>query len=88
MTRNHTSDEELIAQAKDVIAQRYRDGFHHLGSAVRASSGNIYVGIHLEADVGRASVCAEAVALGAALQAVPVSSLLFGRYRRNTGVIV
>lgn len=57
---------QLVAAAFDVIAKRYVIGRHQIGSAILSSSGTIYLGIHIEAMVGRASICAEAVALGAA----------------------
>ncbi len=57
-------DEELIGAAASVIRRNYVPGRHHVGAAVRASSGQIYTGVHLESRVH--DVCAEPVALGAA----------------------
>src|SRR5262249_53403428 len=48
---------------------RYLENRHHIASAVRGASGQIYTGLHLDTYVGRASVCAEAVALGQAMAA-------------------
>ncbi len=62
-------DQELIDQAKALIGQRYLENRHHIASAVRGASGRIYTGLHLDTYVGRASVCAEAVALGQAMAA-------------------
>lgn len=61
------ADRELVEEAKKLIATRYKENRHHIAAAVRGASGRIYVGLHLDTYVGRASVCAEAVALGAAL---------------------
>ena len=62
-------DEDLIEEAKKLIVSRYKENRHHIAAAVRGGSGAIYTGLHLDTYVGRASVCAEAVALGAALSA-------------------
>jgi cytidine deaminase len=60
-------DQALIETAKTLIERRYLEGRHHIASAVRGASGRIYTGLHLDTYVGRASVCAEAVALGQAM---------------------
>jgi len=60
-------DQALIDTAKSLIEQRYLEGRHHIASAVRGTSGKVYTGLHLDTYVGRASVCAEAVALGQAM---------------------
>ena len=60
-------DQALIDAAKTLIEQRYRENRHHIASAARGASGRIYTGLHLDTYVGRASVCAEAVALGQAM---------------------
>lgn len=60
-------DEALVEAARAVIRARYKENRHHIGAAVRTASGRIYTGVHLDTYVGRASVCAEAIALGQAL---------------------
>jgi cytidine deaminase len=60
-------DQALIEAAKTLIEQRYIENRHHIASAVRGASGRVYTGLHLDTYVGRASVCAEAVALGQAM---------------------
>ncbi|MBN8192938.1 cytidine deaminase [Bacillus sp. NTK074B] len=57
-------DFELIKEAERVIETNYRYGRHHIGSAVRAASGTVYSAVHVEANVGRITVCGEAMALG------------------------
>ncbi|MGA8143458.1 MAG: cytidine deaminase [Candidatus Acidiferrales bacterium] len=64
---NDPVENELIEAAKDIIRRRYRPDWHVVGAAVRMTSGRIYTGVHLEANVGRAAVCAEAIALGKAV---------------------
>jgi cytidine deaminase len=60
-------DEQLIKAAKDTILKYYKYGKHHIGAALRIKTGKIYTAVHLEANVGRAAVCAEAIALGKAI---------------------
>jgi cytidine deaminase len=62
-------DRELIQAAIDLINTRYVENRHHIAAAVRGRSGKLYTGLHLDTYVGRASVCAEAVALGQAMAA-------------------
>jgi len=66
---NTVTDEQLIAASTALIRQRFRDGYHHVGSALVTRKGQVFTGVHLEAHVGRVAVCAEAVALGAAATA-------------------
>jgi cytidine deaminase len=57
-------DKELIEAAKRVIRDNYHKRRHHVGAAIRAKSGRIYAGVHLESYA--IDICAEAVALGTA----------------------
>lgn len=61
------ADRALIQHARSIISQRYRPDQHHVGAAIRATSGQIITGVHVEANIGRVSICAEAVAIGRAL---------------------
>ena len=63
------ANQALIEAARELISARYIENRHHIAAAVRGGSGRIYTGLHLDTYVGRASVCAEAVALGQALGA-------------------
>ena len=62
-------DEELIQIARDLIAERYREDHHHIAAALRTKSGKVFTGVHVEAYVGRITICGEAVAIGAAATA-------------------
>ncbi|MET1028205.1 MAG: cytidine deaminase [Dongiaceae bacterium] len=64
-----SGDHDLVEAARRLITERYTENRHHIAAAVRGGSGRIYTGLHLDTYVGRASVCAEAVALGHALTA-------------------
>lgn len=61
------SDHELIEAARAAIARLYAENRHHIGAALRTRSGRVYTAVHLDTYVGRASVCAEAVAVGRAI---------------------
>jgi cytidine deaminase len=61
------ADRELIEAAREAIRRRYRFDWQEVGAAVRTRSGRIYVGVSLDAYLGRMAICAEAVALGAAI---------------------
>lgn len=60
-------DKQLVAAATEVIRARFRPSWHVVGAALRLRSGEVFTGVHLEANVGRIAVCAEAVALGRAV---------------------
>lgn len=60
-------DIELIEAAKDTIRKLYKEGKHHVGAAVRTRSGKVISAVHLEAYIGRVSVCAEAITIGKAI---------------------
>ena len=77
-------DLALIQAAKSLIEQRYIENRHHIASAVRGASGRVYTGLHLDTYVGRASVCAEAVALGQAMAAgeTGISAIVSVRHPR------
>lgn len=60
-------DRELIEKAKNIIAEYYNYGKHHIGAALRTKSDKIFTAVHIEAYIGRVTVCAEAVVLGKAI---------------------
>lgn len=59
----------LVERARATISARYAENRHQIGAVIVAGDGRVFTGLHLEAMVGRASICAEAVALGKALAA-------------------
>lgn len=62
-------DRALIEEARAIIRKTYRENRHHIGAAVRTRSGRTFAAVHLDTYVGRASVCAEAIAVGQAIAA-------------------
>jgi cytidine deaminase len=61
------ADRELVRAAKTIIGARYRPDHHHVGAAILTGSGHIVTGVHVEANLGRVTICAEAVAIGRAI---------------------
>jgi cytidine deaminase len=57
-------DKELIETAREAIRRRYRNDWQEVGAALRSPDGRVFVGVNLDAYLGRMAVCAEAVALG------------------------
>ncbi|WP_035436356.1 MULTISPECIES: cytidine deaminase [unclassified Bacillus (in: firmicutes)] len=63
-----TSDDlKLIEEATTKIKTLYKENCHHVGAALRTISGEIVSAVHIEAYVGRVTVCAEAIAIGSAI---------------------
>ena len=58
------NDYELIKEAEKVIESNYKYGRHHIGSAVRTTSNRVFSAVHVEANVGRITVCGEAMVIG------------------------
>ena len=56
-------DYELIERAKLTYKKLYLKDVHEVAAAVRTASGDIFTGIHIEADVGFADVCGEVSAI-------------------------
>src|SRR5512139_3905073 len=69
MTDTDREVEALIEAARAILASRYRPGWHYVGAALSTRSGQVFSAVNLGATVGRASVCAEAIALGMAAAA-------------------
>lgn len=65
----HIVIQEMLARAQTLISAHYAENRHQIAAAVLSSDGRIFTGLHIEAMVGRASVCAEAVALAKAREA-------------------
>lgn len=42
-------DKELLEQARNIIRERFKQGWHHVGAALRTRSGKTFAAVHLEA---------------------------------------
>ncbi|TWT27145.1 cytidine deaminase [Planomicrobium sp. CPCC 101110] len=60
-------DFQLIDEAKRKITLLYEEDKHHVGAALHTESDNIVSAVHIEAYIGRVTVCAEAIAIGSAI---------------------
>lgn len=60
------NDNKLIEIARELISKRFKEDYHHIAATLRTTSGNIFSGVHVEAYIGRITVCGEAIAIGAA----------------------
>ena len=81
------ADAELVERARALMRRRYRPGYHHVASALRTTTGQVFEGVHLEASVGRIAVCAEAIALGSAALAGDTDVDLIVAVDRNGNVV-
>ncbi|MFJ3881554.1 hypothetical protein ACIPW5_29400 [Streptomyces sp. NPDC090077] len=57
---------DLVSAAFETIRDRYVLARHQIAAAVLDADGRVHLGLHVDAMVGRAAVCAEAGALSAA----------------------
>jgi cytidine deaminase len=60
------ADVRLLQIAQELLARVWVQGRHEVATALRASDGRIYTGVHVEGSCRRSSICAEGVALGTA----------------------
>ncbi|SNT08178.1 cytidine deaminase [Bacillus sp. OK838] len=61
------SDRDLIEAASAKIRGLYEENRHHVGAALKTNSGKTVAAVHIEAYIGRVTVCAEAIAIGKAI---------------------
>ncbi|QSB15894.1 hypothetical protein JQS43_06055 [Natronosporangium hydrolyticum] len=64
-------DVELLDIAQQLLRQVWVAGRHEVATALRTPDGAVHTGVHLEGSCRRSSICAEAVALGAARVGLP-----------------
>ena len=63
------TDEQLLELAQELLAARYVHGRHEVAAALRSTSGNVYLGLHVDGSARRTGICAEGMAIGAAAAA-------------------
>ena len=83
----HTREARALAEARALVARLAREGRHHVAAAVLTGSG-AYTGINLECTLPQGSVCAEPVAIGAALTAEPGAPILFSVAVNRRGEVI
>jgi cytidine deaminase len=70
------ADIELLRTAEELLARVWVDGRHQVATALRATDGKIYTGVHLEGSCRRSSICAEGVAMATARAGLDPSAVL------------
>ena len=66
-----------VAAARAMIAERAKEGRHHVAATVLTRAGGSYTAVNVDSVLGRAAVCAEAVAIGMASTAEPEAEITF-----------
>ncbi len=66
LTDLSADDRALVDTARAVLDARARPGRHEVAAALRTRTGAVHTGLHVESSIGRASICAEGVAIGGA----------------------
>jgi cytidine deaminase len=60
---------QLVEAALELLRERAEPGRHEVAAALRTKGGAVHRGLHVESSIGRASICAEGVAIGTAAAA-------------------
>ena len=66
-----------VAAARELIRARAKEGRHHVAATVLTRSGRSYTAVNIDSVLGRAAVCAEAVAIGMAATAEAGAEIAF-----------
>ncbi|MEM6421841.1 MAG: hypothetical protein AAF698_04560 [Pseudomonadota bacterium] len=66
-----------LAAARDLIGRRAKEGRHHVAATVITRAGNSYTAVNTDSVLGRAAICAEAVAIGMACAAERDAEIVF-----------
>jgi cytidine deaminase len=82
------TDDEAVAAARALIAARAVEGRHHIASTVVTRSGVAHTALHLESVLGRAAICAEAVAIGMATTGEADAEIVFSVAVNRRGEVI
>jgi cytidine deaminase len=77
-----------VAAARALIAERAEEGRHHVAAAVLTETGARHLALNLESALGRAAICAEAVAIGMARTAEPGARIAFAAAVNRRGEVI
>ncbi|MGA0332703.1 MAG: cytidine deaminase [Kiritimatiellia bacterium] len=80
-------ESKLIENARCLIKERFKENYHHIASSLVTRSGKEFTAVHLEANVGRVAVCAEAIAIGMAAAAGDTEIETIVAVNRNGDVV-
>lgn len=68
---------QAVAAARALIAKRAKEGRHHVAATVLTRAGGSYTAVNIDSVLGRAAICAEAVAIGMAATAEHDAEITF-----------
>lgn len=66
-----------VEAARRLISARAKEGRHHVAATVLTRAGGSYTAVNVDSALGRAAVCAEAVAIGMACAAEDGAEIVF-----------
>jgi cytidine deaminase len=79
---------EAVASARALVAARAKEGRHHVAASVITTTGRLHTAINVDSVLGRAAVCAEAVAIGMACAAEPEAEIAFSVAVNRRSVVI
>jgi len=82
------TEAEAVSAARALIVARGAEGRHHIAATVITGAGTGYTGLHLDSALGRAAICAEAVAIGLAMTAEPGAEIVFSCAVNREGRVI
>ncbi|MBK0399265.1 hypothetical protein H0I76_08690 [Limibaculum sp. M0105] len=77
-----------IDAARRLIAARAKEGRHHVAATVLTKAGGSYTAVNVDSTLGRAAVCAEAIAIGMACAAENEAEIVFAAAVNRRLVVV
>ena len=77
MSEGSPHEAEAVAAARRLIGERALEGRHHVAATVLTADGGAYTALNLECTLDRASICAEAIAIGMAVLAEKDAEVIF-----------
>ena len=77
-----------VPAARALIAARGAEGRHHVSATVLTRGGESHIALNLESGLARASVCAEAVAIGMARAGDPGAVVAFSVAVNRRGEVI
>ena len=75
---------ELVGAATELATRRAKRGLHHVACALRTTDGRTFTGLHISAEYGTGSICAEASAVSSMVLASDTARIeLVASVRKN-----
>ncbi len=80
-------DQSLVNAATSLIIRRAKYGRHHIACALRTTTKQQFSGLHISANIGTGSICAEAAAIAESLKedSVIIERIVTIRYKFDVG---